>query len=270
MKNLFLCRPLLIVPVLLLLLSSAMANAQTSYTMGVGDEVRLTVYNQPDLTIEGQISADGTLEIPLIGSVQLAGRSTSQAARMIADYFVRGEYLQDAHVNILVTKYRSQSVSILGKVNRPGKIILEGPLSLTEAIADSGGVAESGSERLVLVRTDPKGQQVRQEYDLQKLLNHDAEGSPIIWLKDGDTVYVPVAGRFYLSGEVRSPGMYSLDRPLNVMQALGVGGGMTTRASERSLKLFRKQPDGSVKEFNAKPDDPVADGDVLVVQESLF
>ena len=43
------------------------------------------------------------------------------------------------------------------------------------------------------------------------------------------------------------------------------GGGMTTRASERSLKLFRKQPDGSVKEFSAKPDDPVADGDVLVL-----
>lgn len=269
MKNLF-DRLLIALPVVILLSLSAAVNAQTNYTMGVGDEIRLTVYNQPDLTLEGQISADGTLEIPLIGSVQLAGRSTAEAARMIAEYFVRGKYLQDAHVNILVTKYRSQSVSILGKVNSPGKIVLEGPLSLTEAIATAGGVAESGSERLVLVRTDARGSQERQEYDLQKLLNHDADNSAIIWLKDGDTVYVPVAGRFYLSGEVRSPGMYPLDRPLNVMQALGVGGGMTNRASERSLKLFRRQSNGSVLELRTKPDDPVLDGDVLVVQESLF
>jgi polysaccharide export outer membrane protein len=61
-----------------------------------------------------------------------------------------------------------------------------------------------------------------------------------------------------------------LDRSLNVMQALGVGGGLTARASERSVKLYRAQADGSLKEFRAKSDDPVMDGDLLVVQESLF
>jgi polysaccharide export outer membrane protein len=54
------------------------------------------------------------------------------------------------------------------------------------------------------------------------------------------------------------------------MQAIGVAGGPTARASDRSAKLYRKQADGSVKELKAKPDDKVLDGDVMVVQESLF
>lgn len=255
---------------LALLLCITTVNAQANYTMGPGDEFRMTVYGQPDLTTETQIGADGTAEIPLLGGVQLAGRSSAEAARMLGEYYVRAQLLQDAHVNILITKYRSQSVSVLGKVNNPGKIILEGPLSLTEALASAGGVAESGSERLVLVRTNDQGKQERQEYNLQKLLHQEAENSPIIWLQDGDTLYVPVAGRFYVSGEVRSPGMYPLDRELSVMQALGVGGGLTPRASERALKLFRKQDNGSVREIRVKPDDQMLDGDVLVVGESLF
>jgi polysaccharide export outer membrane protein len=255
---------------LIALLFCAAASAQTSYQMGPGDEIRLTVYGQPDLTTESQISGDGTVEIPLLGPIQIAGRTTAEASRFIADYYIRAKLLQDAHVNILITEYRSQSVSILGKVNTPGKVVLDGPLSLTEALASAGGVAETGSERLILVRTNAEGKQERQEFDLQQLLNHQADDSPIVWLKDGDTLYVPVAGRFYVSGEVRSPGMYPLDRGLSVMQALGVGGGLTPRASDRALKLFRKQPNGSVKELRAKPDDQVLDGDVLVVGESLF
>lgn len=249
---------------------ASMANAQVSYVMGAGDEIRLTVYNQPDLTTEGRISGDGTLEIPLIGSVKIAGRSTAEAARMIAEYYQRGDFLQDAHVNILVTKYRSQSVAILGKVNKPGQLILEGPTSLTQALAYAGGVAESGSERLILIRTGNNGRQDRQEYDLQNLLNHEAEDRSVVWMQNGDTLYVPIAGRFYISGEVRSPGMYPLDRSLNVMQALGVAGGLTTRANDRGLLLHRKQANGAVKELRAKPDDPVLDGDVLVIKESLF
>src|SRR5690554_5397145 len=246
------------------------ASAQTSYKMGAGDEVRLTVYGQPDLTTDGQISADGTMIIPLLGSVQLAGRTPSEAARLLAEYYVRGDFLQDAHVNILITKYRSQSVAILGKVNNPGKLILEGPTSLTDALAYAGGVSETGSERLILIRTDKNGRQERYEYDLQQLLNHDAEDQPVVWMRNGDTIYVPVAGRFYLSGEVRSPGMYPLDRKLNVMQALGVGGGPTARANTKAVKLYRRQPNGSTKELRANPEEPVMDGDVLVIQESLF
>ena len=245
-------------------------NSPASYTIGAGDEIRITIYGQPELTAEGQVSAAGMVVVPLIGNLSIAGKTSADAAYLIAERYQQGNFLKNAQVNLLITKYRSQVVAILGKVNNPGKLVLEGPTSLTQALASAGGIAASGSERLILTRTNKNGRPERTEYDLQKLLNYDADELPPVWLKDGDTLYVPNAGRFYINGEVHAPGMYALDRPLNVMQALSAGGGPTARASESSVKLFRQQADGSVKELRAKPDDRVMDGDVLVVKESLF
>lgn len=252
--------------------AQAESHNQGSYTIGAGDEVRITVYGQPELTAEGQVSANGMIVVPLIGNLTIAGKTSADAAYLIAERYQQGNFLKNAQVNLLITKYRSQVVAILGKVNSPGKLVLEGPTSLTQALAWAGGIAASGSERLILTRTAKNGRPVRTEYDLQKLLNYDADDMPPVWLQDGDTLYVPNAGRFYLNGEVHSPGMYPLDRPLNVMQALSSGGGPTARASasDSSIKLFRQQEDGSVKELRTKPDDRVMDGDVLVVKESLF
>jgi polysaccharide export outer membrane protein len=243
---------------------------QGSYTIGAGDEVRMTVYGQSELTADSQVSTNGMIVVPLLGNLSIAGKTSAEAAYLIAERYQQGNFLKNAQVNLLITKYRSQVVAILGKVNNPGKLVLEGPTSLTQALAWAGGIAPTGSERLILTRTAKNGRLERTEYDLQKLLNDDADEIPPVWLKDSDTLYVPNAGRFYLNGEVHSPGMYPLDRPLNVMQALSAGGGPTARANDSSVKLFRQQADGSVKELRAKPDDKVMDGDVLVVKESLF
>ena len=244
--------------------------SQGSYTIGAGDEVRITVYGQPELTTDSQVSASGMVMVPLIGNLAIAGKTSADAAYLIADRYQQGNFLKNAQVNLLITKYRSQVVAILGKVNNPGKLVLEGPTSLTQALAWAGGISPTGSEQLILTRTAKNGRIERTEYDLQKLLNYDADEAQTVWLQNGDTLYVPNAGRFYLNGEVHSPGMYPLDRPLNVMQALSAGGGPTTRANASDIKLFRQQSGGAAKEIRAKPDDVVMDGDVLVVKESLF
>ena len=246
------------------------ADTNGTYAIGAGDEIRITVYGQPELTADAQVSAKGMIVVPLLGNLSIAGKSSADAAYLIGERYQQGGFLKNAQVNLLITKYRSQVVAILGKVNNPGKLVLEGPTSLTQALAWAGGIAPSGSERLILTRTTKAGRLERTEYDLQKLLNYHADEMPPVWLRHGDTLYVPNAGRFYLNGEVHAPGMYPLDRPLNVMQALGAGGGPTARANDSSIKLIRQQADGAVKEIRAKPQDLVMDGDVLVVKESLF
>jgi polysaccharide export outer membrane protein len=241
-----------------------------TYTIGAGDEIRITVYGQPELSAETQVSADGMVMVPLLGNLPIGGKTSASAATLIAGRYEDANVLKNAQVNLLVTKYRSQVIAILGKVNSPGKLVLEGPTTLTQALAWAGGVAATGSEHIVLMRINRDGKQERIEYDLQQLLHQEGQALPTIWLRNGDTIYVPNAGRFYLNGEVHAPGMYPLDRPLNIRQALSAGGGPTARASENSVKLFRQQENGSVKELKVKPDDQVQDGDVLVVRESLF
>ena len=114
-----------------LLGSFAQAQTTTSnsanYTIGAGDEVRITVYGQPELTAEGQVSAAGMVVVPLIGNLSIAGKTSADAAYLIADRYQQGNFLKNAQVNLLITKYRSQVVAILGKVNSPGKLVLEGP-----------------------------------------------------------------------------------------------------------------------------------------------
>lgn len=255
---------------LLVALASTLAwGAETAYRLGTGDEVRITIYGQPELTTDAQVSEQGTVTVALIGEQVIAGKTTAEAARLVADRYRNGDILKNPQVNLLVTQYRSQVVAILGKVNRPGKLVLEGPTSLTQALAWAGGIAQGGSEKIVLTRIR-NGAQERSEYDLQQLLNLDVSKAPPIWLQHGDTLYIPGEGRFYLNGEVNKPGMYPLDRPLNVRQALGTGGGPTARGSDSSVRLLRVDANGSVKELRAKPEDPIQDGDVLIVKESLF
>lgn len=246
------------------------ATAQSGYKLGVGDLIELTVYGQPDLSLSLRVDDSGSLHVPLLGTVLVAGHSSADTAKRIAQGLERGGFLQNAHVNVLVTEYRSQSVSVLGMVNRPGRLYLDGPTSINEAIAWAGGITAAGSQRAVLIRVDAQGRQSKQEFNLQESFDQNAANQKVPQLQHGDTLYVPVADRFYVRGAVNNPGMYVLDRPLNVMQAISIGGGISDRGSKSGFTLFRRQADGKVKEISAKLDDPILDGDVLAIKESMF
>lgn len=244
--------------------------ANTGYKLGAGDVVKLSVYGQPDLQSELRVDDGGKLDVPLLGGIYVAGYNSADAARIIAKEFEDRGLLKNAHVNLFISEYYSQSVAILGSVNKPGRLFLQGRTSMTEALAWAGGVNGDGSHLVILLRPDKQGRQQKLQFDLQKLLDEDADKQPTQWLQGGDTLYVPVASRFYMRGEVKEPGMYVLDRPINVMQAISISGGLSDRASKGSLTIYRKSENGTVKEMEAKPYDPILDGDVLQVGKSLF
>ncbi|MDY6922255.1 MAG: polysaccharide biosynthesis/export family protein [Pseudomonadota bacterium] len=251
-------------------LMSLNTRADTGYTLGPGDVVKLSVYNQPNLTTETQISNSGALLVPLLGSVKIAGLTTDKASTVIARQLENSRILHEAHVNLLITEYRSRSIAVLGQVNQAGKFYLQGPTTLPEALALAGGVNANGSERVVLLRHDANGRQQRYEYDLQQWLDSHASQRSAIPVQAGDVVYVPLMDRFYVRGQVQQPGTYPLDRSLNVMQALALSGGLTDRARKDDWRLYRRNSEGKVEQINAQADDAIANGDVLVVGESLF
>src|ERR687891_731149 len=110
--------------VLLLLTLAAPALAQAE-KLGAGDAVRITVFQQPDLTTEARITERGTINMPLIGEVKLAGMSQAEAAGAIADGLKSGNYLKNPQVSLAITTLRSRQVSVLGLVARPGRYALE-------------------------------------------------------------------------------------------------------------------------------------------------
>ena len=83
-----------------------------------------------------------------------------------------------------------------------------------------------------------------------------------VMIRDGDTIFVPRAERFYVTGHVRSPGAYVFEPNLTVLQAISLAGGLTDRGSNRGLRIIRNQ-----KELDAKLTDIVQPGDTIIVRQ---
>ncbi len=90
-----------------------------------------------------------------------------------------------------------------------------------------------------------------------------------IVLRDGDTVFVPAADKFFVIGQVRNPGSYVFERGMTVLRAVSLAGGVTDRGSNRRIRIVRIV-DGKKRELNAQPTDLVQPGDTVVVRQRLL
>ncbi len=86
----------------------------------------------------------------------------------------------------------------------------------------------------------------------------------------GDTIYVPRASTFYIYGECHASGNYRLERSMTMRQALAAGGGLTSRGTERRLRVVRRNAQGVPEKISTDLNDLVAPDDVIYVNESLF
>ncbi len=231
-------------------------NAPTD-KVGVGDAVRVTVFQQPDLATEARVSERGTINMPLVGEVKIGGMTPNAAASHIASALKSGKFLKNPQVTLAVTTLRSRQVNVLGMVPRPGRYPLDDASShLADVIAAAGGVAPGGAELVTVVR-DGKSQKI----DVM---------AKNFQLKNGDTIQVERAPVFYIYGEVMRGGAYPLAPNMTVMQAIAAGGGITPRGSERRLKLRRPAGDGKYIETDASLQDTLKADDVVYVKESIF
>lgn len=238
------------------LLTAALAAWAQTQKLGVGDALRVTVFQQPDLTTEARINDRGTIAMPLVGDVKVAGMSQAEAAKSIAESLKNGKILKNPQVSVSITTLRSRQVSVLGHVARPGRIALDETSSqLADVIAASGGIASGGSD-IVTVLRDGK------EHKVNVLKPFELQG--------GETIHVDRAAVVYIYGEVTRGGAYPLVPDMTVMQAIAAGGGITPRGSERRLKLRRPSGNGKYVETDAKLQDRVKADDVIFVREALF
>jgi len=237
--------------------------------LGPGDVIRVQVYQSPDLTQETRILEDGRISYPLIGAMKVGGLTIPEAEVLIAKALKAGGFLQQPQVTIVQLQARRKTVTILGAVGRAGLYPID-PLNsrLSNVLAAAGGIAPSGSD-VVIVTGTRDGKPMRQEVDVAATYL-DSKTVNDMLLANGDTIYVNRAPMFYVYGEAGRPGPYRLERNMTVMQAIVTAGGPTQRGTERSLRLTRRQPDGSVKEFKPELSDMVQADDVIFIRESLF
>ena len=252
---------------LLLVLTFGTAGA-TDVLLGPSDVVRISVYGNPDLSLETRVSESGTITFPLVGQVGVGGLSVAAAEKKIGNLLEGGGFLKKAQVNILVTMVQSQQVSVLGQVNRPGRYPLEGRRSLMDILATAGGIAADGGDTVSLIRKRD-GKTTKDVIDIIQIIR-TAELSQDYDLAGNDVVYVERAPRFYIYGEVQRPGMFRLERSMTVVQALSSGGGLSPRGTERGMVIQRRDGTGKLQVIPAKRDDLLQIDDVVFVKESWF
>lgn len=260
-----------------------------AYTLGAGDIVRVDIFDiTPELALEQRytILPDGTLNLPWVGSVPLAGLSLGQAATVLSQRF--GRFIRNPVVTVSLLAPRPLKVGVIGEVNRPGAYIIsvisnevtqtslnqrtasEGGNQwprVSQAIQTAGGITGLANLREVRVRR-PKvtgGEEII-AIDLWRFLSQGDQNQDIL-LRDGDTIVISRATTFdseeatqiatsnfspetinvSVVGEVGTPGALRVRPNTTLNQAIMTAGGFRGgRASRKNVDLIRLNPNGTV------------------------
>jgi len=243
--------------------------ARATYLLGPGDVLRITVFKNPDLSLDVRVSDTGAIGYPLIGAVPVGGLTLAAAEKKIAKLLQDGGFVVNPQISILLTEGFSDLVSVIGDVNKSGRYSIEAAGGhVSGMLASAGGIAPTGGE-VVAISGERNGKPFRRDVDIAKMSSSGNAGDDIE-LEGGDTLFVRKAPLFYIYGQVQKPGQYPLESGMTVMQALATGGGVTGKGTQRGIVRHRRDATGKVKEESVNLDDDVQDKDVIYVKESLF
>jgi len=206
--------------------------------LGPGDQLMIRGWGTIDIDYRATIDRNGTISIPTIGSVALAGVKAGEAQNDIRAAV--GRLYKGVTVNVTFGQLRAITVYVVGQANRPGTYTVSSLSTLVTALFASGGPNANGSMRHVQVK---RGSKVVAELDLYAFIAK-GDKSADIKLQDGDTIFIPSAGGFVaLTGKVNSPAIYELKAGSDTVESLlDVAGGLPVVADPRHAFLERIDP----------------------------
>jgi polysaccharide export outer membrane protein len=246
-----------------------------NYVVGPEDVLTVTVFNEPQLSGRFRVENDGQFNYPFLGRIRAGGATLAEIGALLRTKLADG-YLRNPQVTVDVEQFRSQSVFVMGEVRTPGKYVLSGTVSLIEALAQAGSTTgAAGGQVLILHPKKPTPGSPTLELrdaDVQRVNLRDIESGKLsenVAIRDGDTIFVPKAERFFVTGLVRNPGSFVFEPNMTFLQAISMAGGVTERGSNRRLRVERIVG-GKRKEFDVKPTDLVQPGDTITVRQRLL
>jgi polysaccharide export outer membrane protein len=255
----------------------AQGSARPDYVVGPQDVLKVTVFDEPTMSGSYRIDTDGSFQYPMLGRVSAAGmrvRDIEQALKTkLEDGFVRR-----AQVTVDVDQFRSRSIFIVGEVRSPGRYPMTGQMSLIEALAAAGSTLPGASSEVLILR--PRDQVTAQPLTPDRVDQTNVTRVSLVELQlgrlsgnvalmEGDTIFVPKAEKFFITGQVRNPGAYTYERGLSVLQAISLAGGLTDKGSNRRIKVIRSER-GKKTEQGISLADAIQPGDTLVIPQRLL
>jgi len=160
----------------------------SEYIFGIGDSFDVTIYRNDDLKTSAKISPSGMIIFPLIGEIQVAGKSISALREELKERF--SKYLVDPQITISVTNVQSSKVVVLGEVKVPGVYTLDTDLSIIDAVAKAGGWTADANMNNIILLSNVSGKVDTRTLDMETSLEK-SNLSRNSMLHKNDIVYVP-------------------------------------------------------------------------------
>jgi polysaccharide export outer membrane protein len=229
---------------------SSRKDAYRDYRIGPEDLIEVTVFEDEKLNRAVRVSSQGNISLPLIGVIRVKGLTSTELEREIRD-LLSEKYIQNPNVNVFIKEYRSQRISVIGAVEKPGTFDISGQKTLLDLLAMAGGLKEEAGPQLFLIRPSVA------EDGTSKTKESDSEGPKtfIIELEElllkgdltlnltlthGDILNIPVSGKVFVSGEVKRPGGFPLKgKRVTLSQAVAMAEGLKQEANGTEVKVFR-------------------------------
>jgi len=239
---------------------SAPPNAsETGYVLGAGDAIEVAVLGQPEFTTRAKIRPDGTVALPFLNIVPIAGETVIACAADIAARLIKGGYYVRPVVSVEIAAYASRTVIVLGEVGVPGIVPVDRTYHLSEIIARSGGLRETGADYVLLRHSNAA--EARYSYD--QLGGGDNNVDPLV--EPGDKIFVPVAPTFSIYGQVNAAGTFPIKGVMTLRNAIARAGGLRENGSEGRARLIRKGQSSHLDRTTA-----LMPGDIITIGERLF
>jgi polysaccharide export outer membrane protein len=260
------------------------ASRAQEYNVGTGDMLAITVYDEPDLTLQRRVTERGLIDFPLIGQVQVAGLTATQVAEHLEERLSPG-YLRHPQVFVDVVEFASKKIFIVGAVAKPTALTLRGETSLLDVLSQTESLSYSNSLTVFRRLSIPDRQGAHHNevkaihVDLNELLRR-GNMSKNLMLEAQDVVYIPKPDAVFVFGEVAKTGPVPLpEGGMTLVEAINKAGGFTDYAVSKRTRVLR-MVDGreqviqvdmaAVIRGDLGKDIMLRSNDIVIVPESVF
>jgi len=236
-----------------------------NYVVGPGDELLIRAWGQIELDIHARVDRNGSIFVPKVGNLSVAGLRFEQLRGFLASQI--GRIYQNFDLNVTMGDLRSIDIFVVGQARLPGRYTVSSLSSLTNAVFASGGPSPTGSMRRIQLK---RGTKVVTEFDLYDLLIK-GDKSHDVPLQPEDVVYfLPVGPQVALGGQVNTPAIYELKGETSLADVFALAGGLSNTAfgGKVFVEEIRERSSRRVEEvpLNASGlDRPMKDGDLVNV-----
>lgn len=288
---------------------SVIAGANEDYRISAGDVIEIKIEDAPELSHNYRVNSSGQIEMQVLGLIEAQQQTTYELGRLITRRLIDEEYLKNPNVQVTIKQYFSQTFIIQGSVRNPGVYQTEGRPSLLTIIGLAGGLTGDHGSTVFILRpiklqkpepdyqisslqdqtadqdqtsnsqTGDPGSTPSADYELiQANVNALFKGLQNHRLEPGDIVNIPRADIFFVAGEVKAPGSFTLKEGTTLRQAISLAQGMTFSAKSTKGIIFRENPTiGTRQEIKVdiravmdgkKEDIPIRANDVIIIPNS--